>query len=114
MTPRLIAAPLLGPLMGLCLASPALAVLPPFYDSGSQIEAVLGSREVASAVGNAPILGLQAVKPKDEAQRAWQVKTARCTLVVTLDALAAGAKGGAPGMVGPTTYRVARIGACGK
>lgn len=84
------------------LASPAAAAVSGFYDSASQIEAVMQSGEVADAVNQLP---LQSIVRADDGALRWQVRTERCALIVQLGA-------NAPQGIGKTTYAVKEVGTC--
>jgi hypothetical protein len=88
--------------MLLAAASPAAAAVSGFYDSGAQIGAILGSREVADRLRQAPLWKIEntGARAADGAQQ-WTVSTQRCDLIVWLVPLPPPA-----GMVGKTGYRV--------
>ena len=76
---------ILVPLAVLALtASPTLAALSPFYDSGEQIETILMSTEVADALGQSAVRALERTGTRDDGAHEWTVRTEGCDLVVYL------------------------------
>ena len=94
-------------LLSLCLASPASAMLSPWYDSGEKIRAILQSAEVADAVRQAPIGAISNIGTSKEGNDLWEVRVQQCDLTVEVIADAPSA-----GMVGKATYTVRPVGVC--
>lgn len=63
---------------------PAHAALSPFYDSVEQIETILASSEVADALRQAPLRGLENTGTRSDGASEWTVRTQACDLVVYL------------------------------
>jgi hypothetical protein len=96
------------PLLALAFALaplPALAALSPFYDSGEQIGTILASAEVAAALGQAPLRGVENTGTRADGASEWTVRSQACDLVVYLVAVP-------PEGVGMTTYRLDGIKGC--
>ena len=58
------------------MAVPALAALPPFWQSSREIQAVTGSKEVAEALKQAPIERIE------RAQGGYRVSSQACSVLV--------------------------------
>lgn len=96
------------PLLALAFALaplPALAALSPFYDSGEQIGTLLASSEIADALGQAPLRGIENTGTRDDGAKEWTIRTQECDLVVYLIPVP-------PEGVGMTTYRLETIRGC--
>ena len=87
------------------LAAPASAALSGFYDSGEQIQTILSNGDVANAVGQRPIKGLDFEGTRRDGALEWEVDTEGCDLTVFLIPQA-------PGMPGKTTYTLETNGRC--
>jgi hypothetical protein len=89
----------LAVLLGLS-ASPALAMLSPFYDSAEKITAILQDAAVADALRQAPIGAISNTGSFPDGADEWTVRTQECDLVLKLIAKPAG-------MPGKATYSIA-------
>lgn len=94
-------------LLPLCLATPAVAMLSPWYDSAEKISAILQSGAVADAVHQAPIGAVSSIGTADNGNDLWQVRVQDCDLTVELIA-----NPPPEGMVGKITYAAQPVGAC--
>lgn len=81
-------------------ASPALAMLSPFYDSAEKITTILQDAAVADALHQAPIAAISNTGSFPDGADEWTVRTQDCDLVLKLIAQP-------PGMPGKTTYSIA-------
>jgi hypothetical protein len=90
---------LLPTLALLLAASPALAMLSPFYDSAAKIDAILQSGAVADALRQAPIGAVSNVGTDTDGADLWQVRVQECDLTVRV-------VGHPPKGVGMITYTV--------
>lgn len=86
-------------------ASPAQAMLSPYYDSAEKISAILQSAEVADALHQAPIGAIMNTGTAPDGADEWTVRVQECDLVVRLIAVA-------PDGIGKFTYRVEVAGPC--
>ena len=91
-------AALFPPLL-LATATPALAALSPFYDSGEKIETIISSPELGDALRQAPIRSIENTGTRADGADAWLVRTQECDLTVYLVAVP-------PDGPGMTTYRL--------
>ena len=89
------------------LASPAAAMLSPWYDSAEKITAILQSAAVADAVHQAPIGAVSNIGTTDSGNDLWQVRVQDCDLTVELIPEAP-----PEGMVGKITYTARPVGVC--
>ena len=80
-------------------ASPALAMLSPFYDSAEKITTILQDAAVADALRQAPIGAIRNTGSFPDGADEWTVRTQECDLVLKLIAKP-------PGMAGKATYSV--------
>lgn len=94
-----------APFVLLSLAMPASAALSGFYDAAEQVQAVIGSVKVSSAMGERPFDTLEQVRTRDNGQIEWRVQNSECYVIVTLTPVP-------PAGVGKTTYEVANVSAC--
>lgn len=94
-----------GVLALVCLASPAQALVSPFYDSAEKIMAILESAEVADALHQAPIGAISNTGTFDSGDDEWTVRVQECDLILRLTAVA-------PQGAGKATYRVTLMGPC--
>ena len=65
-------------------ASPAVAALSPFYDSGEQVRTILSSAAVADELHQMPVHALERTGIRDDGAIEWTVRTEACDLVVHL------------------------------
>lgn len=93
--------------LALMFASPADAMLSPFYDSAEKIAAILQSTEVANAVRQAPIGSVSNIGTAKSGNDLWQIRVQDCDLTVELVPEMPTA-----GMVGKVTYAVKPLGPC--
>jgi hypothetical protein len=89
----------------LLAASPAAAMLSPYYDSAEKISAILASAEVADALRQAPIGAISNTGTTPEGHDIWTLRVQDCDLQVHLIALP-------PEGVGKVTYKVELAGLC--
>lgn len=89
------------------IASPAAAMLSPWYDSAEKITAILQSPAVADAVHQAPIGAVSNIGTAENGNDLWQVRVQECDLRVELIPEAP-----PEGMVGKITYTAQPVGAC--
>ena len=94
-------------LLPLLFATPAAALLSPWYDSGEKIMAILNSAEVADAVRQAPIGAVSNIGTADSGNDLWQIRVQGCDLTVELIPEVP-----AEGMVGKVSYTARPIGPC--
>lgn len=100
---------LLG-LAAILAASPAMAMLSGFYDSGEKIETILASRDVADALRQGPIRAISNVGTTPEGFDIWQIQTQECDLNVHVIGIADDDE--APDSAGMVIYRVELAGSC--
>lgn len=93
--------------LSLVSAGSALAALPPYYDSGRQLDVILSSGEVADAVRIAPIEGLDRLEESAGGAIQWRVRTRDCAVTVEIKAIPL-----PQGMVGAVNYEVVRVSPC--
>ncbi len=94
-------------LLPLLFATPAAALLSPWYDSGEKIMAILNSAEVADAVRQAPIGAVSNIGTAESGNDLWQIRVQDCDLTVELIP-----EGPAKGMVGKVSYTARPISPC--
>ena len=101
-----------GLMAAACLvATPAMAAVSAFYDTGEQVSVILSSDAVASAVRQQPVTRLDARGPQADGSVLWILDASGCSLPVSLEPVPPTSKNGTP-MVGKTTYRLKHVGTC--
>lgn len=93
--------------LALLAATPAAAMLSPWYDSAEKISAILQSGAVADAVRQAPIGAVSNIGTATNGNDLWQVRVQDCDLTVELIPEAP-----PEGMVGKITYTAQPVGPC--
>lgn len=93
--------------LALLAATPAAAMLSPWYDSAEKISAILQSGAVADAVRQAPIGAVSNIGTATNGNDLWQVRVQGCDLIVELIPEAP-----PEGMVGKITYTAQPVGPC--
>lgn len=87
------------------VATPSLAALSGFYDSQEQIQAIFAAPEVADALRQMPVDGLEFKGQRKDGLIKWEVESQDCDLDVLL-------KPTPPSGVGKTTYAVSEVSKC--
>lgn len=93
--------------LGVSSAGPALAALPPFYDSGRQIEVLLDSGEIADKLRIAPVEAIEALGDNAAGNPEWRVKSRDCSLTAEIRAIPL-----PQGLAGAASYELVRVGDC--
>lgn len=96
---------------GCLVATPAMASVSGFYDSGEQLSVILSSDAVAGAVRQMPVTRLESRGLQPDGTLLWLLDAGGCSLPVSLVSVPPTGENGAP-MVGKTTYRLTKIGTC--
>ncbi len=87
------------------LGSPASAALSGFFDAAEQVQAIMSSTDVSSAMKEMPFDTLEQVRTRDNGDVEWRVQNSECYVIATLKPIP-------PEALGKTTYEVVGVSAC--
>lgn len=91
--------------LSVTLASPASAGLSGFFDAAEQVQAILSSTDVSSAMKEMPFDTLEQVRTRDNGEIEWRVQNSECYVIATLKPIP-------PEALGKTTYEVSGVSPC--
>ncbi|MFB9795007.1 hypothetical protein GR158_18855 [Shinella sp. AETb1-6] len=91
--------------VALGLATPAQSAVSGFFDAAEQVQAIVASTMVSSAMKEMPFDTLEQVRTRDNGDVEWRVQNSECYVIVTLKPIR-------PAALGKTTYEVEGVSTC--